>query len=440
MSPNNSGPNGPNEKSANSKAASKAAKPTTKGLAKVALARVGRDEMNLAEYTFASFRREVQKNSVTERKWIVPDPNYPDRDLEASWRVAGDPELGRPTATDVEVYLVLMEMTRESDWQQEVSFSTLQLLQKLGWSPNSKHYNMLRASFARLKAVSITARNCFWDNQGRLVKGQTGFSIIDNYHIDETVGRKTKEPSNQGQLALSWWKWNDVIYTSMRANYVKPIDLDFALSLRARPLALGLFRYLDKKRWSKGRPKPAFTIGIRKLCEQHLQLADTRHISTMKRTLQPAHDDLLSRGFLVSVDYEPLKDGSGERIIYRFSKAPAKTQPKPSFAGPDGGTFAPETQAQIAAREAAESAWRERVMQATFEFLQKDDIEDFERLHNDAVSDLGEMDSAMLARDPESAPVLRTIRENMWAMVEIEYPWMISDVEEKLKREGDTHG
>lgn len=399
------------------------------------ISRVGRDEMNLAEYAFASLRNEPQlDNVVSERKWMIRDPFYPDNEIEASWRVAGDPELGRPTATDVKVYLVLLEYTREQKWSQEVSFSTMELIQKLGWPVNSKHYNMLRASLRRLKAVNITARNCFWDNKGRVLKGETGFSIIDNYHVDENVGRK----GGTGQFKLSWIRWNEVIYDSMMADYVRPLDLDLAMSLD-RAVSMALFRYLDKKRYAgNGKTKPVFTVGLRKLCEQHLQLADTRYVSTMKRVLAPAHEELIKKGFLVSATYEEMTTQVGERIIYRFSGA--ATKPLPPKKAPEPQEEQPLSEEEEMERLRLEGEHRARLINALLARIVADDPEDYHRIHDEAVSDLGEIERAILERDPNSTAVARTIRENMLCIIEIEYAWMIPEVEEQLRESEGSDG
>lgn len=403
---------------------------------KVVISRVGRDEMNLAEYAFASLRNEPQLDSpVTERKWMIRDPHYPDREIEASWRVAGDPKLGRPTATDVKVYLALMEMTRDQKWSQDVSFSTKELVEKLGWPVNAKHYSMIRASLRRLKAVNITARNCFWDNQGRILKGETGFSILDNYHVDETMGRKgTNEQLSL--VNLSWIRWNTVIHTSMKADYVRPLDLDLAFSLE-RAVSMALFRYLDKKRYAgNGKKKPVFSVGLRKLCETHLQLSDTRYVSTMKRVLAPAHEELIAKGFLVSASYEEMTTQPGERVIYCFSKTVAKPALPKKAAPPQGEQ--PESVEDEIERIRRESEWRERLMGSVLSRIVADDPDDYKRLYDDSVSNLGEMSKERFAKNPNDAAVARTIREDMFCIIEIEYAWMIEEVAAQLREaEGD---
>jgi hypothetical protein len=200
--------------------------------------RATRDEMNLAEYPFAALSHNGPEK-VIENHW---DHSHPDtgRIVHATWRVAGDPKLGLPRPADECVYLVRMELTRAADMAQKVQFSRGDLLRRLGWPDNEQHYNRLKDAFTRLEMVGIVAENCFWDNRVRNYK-TVGFSLIDNFEIvPESKGRK-----KAGTAGLSYFKWNDVIHESMMANYVKCLNLDFALSLE-RPLARRIYRYLDK--------------------------------------------------------------------------------------------------------------------------------------------------------------------------------------------------
>jgi hypothetical protein len=272
--------------------------------------RSGRDEMNLVEYPFASLSLGASPGAVIENRWLTDHPSIKGKSVTASWRVAGDPELGLPTPLDEQVYLVLMEMTAERGWQQEVHFNQYEVLKRLGWSASKKYYAILRQCFQRLKAVNITAENCFYDLSTKSLK-TVGFSLIDQYEISvEGPGAK-----RQDTLPLSYWRWNDIIYASMRANYIRPLDLDFALSLD-RPLSLRLFRYLSKKRWTAKGPKLRYKESVHNLCTKHLGMTEAKFISAYKQRLAPAHAELIERGFLLGVEYEPGQEA--EVVVYVF--------------------------------------------------------------------------------------------------------------------------
>jgi len=296
-----------------------------KQLPQIEILRPGKDEMNLVEYPFAALRREDANGTVIKIEWENRHP-VSDRTVKALWRVAGDPVWGLPTASDERVYLVLMELSRETGFASPlVNFSCYDLLKRLAWSDNQKHYNLLRDTFERLKSVSIITRNAFWNHNHKSFVN-TGFSLIEYYEMQaERPGRKR---TGSGKVPNSYFKWNDVMFSSMQAGFLKTVDLDVALSLRSS-IAVRLYRYLDKKAYDG---RPTFEIELATLCERHLGMASNPYPSKLKERLKPAHDELLGRGFLASVEYEPMLSKKGEKVRYTFSHTRAAL-PSPDAAG-----------------------------------------------------------------------------------------------------------
>ncbi len=284
-----------------------------KPLPQIEILRPGKDEMNLVEYPFAALRREDESSGIIKIEWENRHP-VSDRTVKAMWRVAGDPVWGLPTASDERVYLVLMEISREASFSSPlVNFSCYDLLRRLAWPDNQKHYEMLRSTFERLKSVNIITRNAFWNHKHKSFVN-TGFSLIEFYEIlAEKPGRKK---ANSSEIPNSYFKWNDVMFTSMQAGFLKTVDLDLALSLRSS-IAVRLYRYLDKKAYD-GRPN--FEIELATLCERHLGMAPNPYPSKLKERLKPAHEELLGRGFLAGIEYEPMKSKKAEKVRYAFAR------------------------------------------------------------------------------------------------------------------------
>lgn len=282
--------------------------------------RVGKDEMNLVEHPFASLWKNESSDAVILQEWETTHP-ISGKKVKASWRVAGDPEHGLPTPTDERVYLVMMELSREQDFSQTVAFTRHDILKRLGWQDNDKHYAMLLDAFRRLKSVTISAENAFWDAERKSFR-DVGFSLIDNYDlVREKPGRKKcGEDGRPAYQPGSAFKWNDAIYRSVKNGFIRTLDLEFALSLKGS-ITLRLYRYLDKKSYAgtTGTRRREFEIELRLLCETHLGMAHTRYPSTLKSRLEGAHQELQSRGFLESVTFAPMKSRTGEKVIYRFS-------------------------------------------------------------------------------------------------------------------------
>ena len=283
------------------------------------IVRTGKDELNLIEHPFASMWDKEAPGAVIHHEWEARHP-VTGKTLRASWRVAGDPEMGLPKPSDERVYLVLLELTREANFQNQIIYFTrYDLVKRLGWSNKPQSYQMLNDAFKRLQSVKIQAENAFWEPRAKSFRN-VGFSIIDNYDIlNEKPGRKSKK-SEQSELPLSFFRWNDVMFQSFQAGYMRTLDLGLALSLKG-DIALRLYRYLDKKTHD-GRGH--FEIELETLCERHLGMRGARYPSKHKERLKGAHDELMARGVLAGVCYEPMKTKKAEKVCYSFpSKIPA---------------------------------------------------------------------------------------------------------------------
>ena len=102
----------------------------------------------------------------------------------------------------------------------------------------------------------------------------------------------------------------------------------FALEL---PTAKRLYRYLDYRRWRGPERQPAVTVPLKQLA-QELPI-DREAPSHIRRTLDPAHAQLIERGFLAAAEYEEtLMRGKKRPIIsvmYRFAE-PSLPPPPPA--------------------------------------------------------------------------------------------------------------
>ncbi len=275
--------------------------------------RAGKDELNLIEHPFASMWDKEAPGAVIYHEWETRHP-VTGKTVKASWRVAGDPDMGLPKPSDERVYLVLLELTRESRFQNQiVHFTRYDLIKRLGWSDKLQSYQMLNDAFKRLQSVKIQAENAFWEPRAKSFRN-VGFSIIDNFDIlNEKPGRKSKK-SLQTELPMSYFRWNDVMFSSFQAGYMRTLDLNLALSLKG-DIALRLYRYLDKKSYDGRRH---FEIELETLCERHLGMRAARYPSKHKERLKGAHDELIERGILLSVGYEPMKTKKAEKVCYVF--------------------------------------------------------------------------------------------------------------------------
>ncbi len=268
-----------------------------------------RDEMNLVEFPFTllSKRNENQK-TIEFSDWTTANGIATKRE----WVVTGSDKYGLPTANDEELYIALMKVSKDMDFQnRRVPIVRYQLAKLMGWGLDGKGYERIEQGLDRLSGVRIKAKNAFWDNEKKKYV-TVNFGIIDDYYLyDEKPGKKLNFA--QGELPISNFSWNEVLFNSFKAGNIKTVDAEFYFALRS-PITKRLYRFLDKKKYDG---KPRFEIGIRKLASL-LPLKDD-YPSHIKIALEKAHDELIEKGFLISVDYEKGKGGE-EKAVYRFPK------------------------------------------------------------------------------------------------------------------------
>ncbi len=279
----------------------------------------GRDEMNFAGNPIAL----LQAASKTGQNVIRREAR---RELEngrivnSVWEVSGHPELGLPGPSEDLLILVLLQLTREAAdpvtgiWPQTVHFSRYELMRRLKWSGNKKDYLLLRNCFARLQATKIQADYAFYDNRTKTLLDSVGFNIIDEFELaSEPMGLKNHHNLT---LPISNFKWSRRMHESFAAGNIRSLALDFTLSLDT-PTSKKLFRLLEVFRHWKTPALPEVYFDLFDL-QQRLGMISHKFPSKIKQVLKPAIEELISRGYLESVEYE--KTAQSEQATFRFQK------------------------------------------------------------------------------------------------------------------------
>ncbi len=275
--------------------------------------RLGRDEMNLAEFPFALLANRVP-DDVNTLKFEDTVEGKDGKLVRRTWTVTGGDHFGLPVAGDEQVYVALMEVTREQGFDQRtISITRYDMIKRLGWPDKGDSYKRLRAALDRLLSVTIKSEKAFWDKaKQRYV--DVGFHIIDDYALyDETPGRKGRK--SQDPLPLSFVSWNQVIFRSFQAGNIKQLDTAFYFSLQSN-LSRRLYRYLDKKRYDG---KGAYRIGLKKLAFEKLGMSRNYYPSHIKQELARANAELLEAGFLEDFAYERSSRGE-EQVVFHFTR------------------------------------------------------------------------------------------------------------------------
>ena len=268
----------------------------------------GRDEMNLAEFPFASLRRRGDsRKAIVYEGWVTSKDGSR---LQQKWTVRGDSLVGLPIEFDERVYVALMAITFQRGFEtRKVPFSIYQVMKIMGLRDSKRDYEHIENALDRLKGVTIKAEGAFWNNEKQeIVRTVMAFNIIDKYWLRY---RESDEKIKEEEGVPAYIVWSEDIWKSIKAGYIKSLDLDFYYSLN-NPIARRLYRLLDKRMWSKNE----YEFDVFDLSGK-LGMARYRKPADVMTKLKPALDELVSKGFLSSA--EPIRINGYTRI--RFVRA-----------------------------------------------------------------------------------------------------------------------
>jgi Replication initiator protein A len=256
---------------------------------------LGRDEMNLAEFPIALLADRVPKD---QKEAVYQDEIYDERSgLTLSRKLtiqAGT--RGLTTALDDEVILCLIQLTKQKNnfTNRKVEFSRHELVQLLGWSMGGASYQRIETSLDRWTSVYLKYENAWRDNRTKTWTSK-GFHIIETFELNDT-----RTSGEQLDLLPSYILWNEVIFESFQAGYLKPLDYDLCMGL-SNSTAKRMYRFLDKR----FHHKTDWTFDLKELAHEHIGLGRNYDgPAHLKRKMLPAIAELESINFL-----EPLPEG-----------------------------------------------------------------------------------------------------------------------------------
>jgi plasmid replication initiation protein len=265
----------------------------------------GKDEMNLAEFPFAVLTRSVPPGQKTIE--IVQEGRTASgKPLKQEWTVTGSDAFGLPTASDEEVYIALMKFLRDSGFRERtVRFRIADLLRIMNSSAGKRDYDRVGAALDRLTGVMIRSRNAFWDFEQKRHLTEA-FHLLESYKLN----------TGSGNRSYSEVTFSEFLFASIRAGYVKNLDIGFYFQLSS-PLAKRLYRLLDKHRYRGS----VYEVELHRFASK-LPLNDP-YLSQLKRRLNPVFEELIQQDYLRAATY---RVGSEGKIILRIEFALSQKQ------------------------------------------------------------------------------------------------------------------
>ncbi|MBV8314182.1 MAG: replication initiator protein A, partial [Planctomycetaceae bacterium] len=290
--------------------------------------RVGRDEMNLAEFPIALVAERVPPGCKT----LVFEGQH------GKLTVTGSDAYGLPTAPDSDVIVGLIQLTKlQNDFTcPTVLFSRYELLKLLGWEDKGRNYQRLDESLRRWVGVTLYYEGAWWDNSIKC-RVDESFHILERVSLFDQEVRRTLR-ARQQPLPLSSFTWNEVFFASCQANNLKRLDLGVYFGLKSA-VSKQLYRFLDKRFYLRG----DWTFDLRELAFEHVGLSRNYAIGEIKRKLNHALKELEEVGFLepmtAAARYSKTGRGAWTIRLVRKRTPPAEAKPaetKPPEPEPTG--------------------------------------------------------------------------------------------------------
>ncbi|MFC4425046.1 replication initiator protein A [Deinococcus navajonensis] len=219
---------------------------------------------------------------------------------------------GVPHGLDGDIATAIMDLYVESGCPDDGFLHTTayQILKRAGLDDSGRYYANLKQTLYRLRTATYSASEA-WRDHRRGNWTTVTFNYLQG--LEFTSGDEELSLSRSSALRI---RLADPIVRSIRSQYTKPMDIEFLTSLD-RPLTRALYRLLDARRYSPEDPRTprmSFSVNLIDWAEA-CKIIDQRS-NKIRATLQGAHDELIERQYLESVDYE----GRGKKqvITYRF--------------------------------------------------------------------------------------------------------------------------
>ncbi len=223
---------------------------------------------------------------------------------------------GVPHGLDNDVFSAIVDLFIEAGAPAsgELVVTAHAILKRAGIDPNGRSYANLHQSLHRLRTAIYTAKEAWRDHDKRQ------WTSVTFAHLEQ-LGY-SGEHENVGRGTVIRLELARQIVKSIRAKFLKPLDMGL-LSRIERPLARALYRLLDARRYDPTQPDlPAVTLDVNLVDwarECKLNFTEAKRI---RRALDPAHEELIANGYLVSAEYSGR--GAAQMIGYVFGDGPSR--------------------------------------------------------------------------------------------------------------------
>ena len=174
----------------------------------------------------------------------------------------------------------------------------------------SKYYARLATSLRRWKGLTIFSDRAFYDHAHKSWVNRD-FGIFDTLYI------YNRESAESGKIkSTSRFTWNEVIFSSFQAGYLKRLDWNLYTSLESG-VSKRLYRLLDKRFYHS----QSFELDLRELAVNRIGLSSNQNVAQWKRSLAKGILELEQKWDLriLPIEKRFIKQGRGNWAV-RFDR------------------------------------------------------------------------------------------------------------------------
>ncbi|MDB6135073.1 MAG: Replication initiator protein [Verrucomicrobiales bacterium] len=248
----------------------------------------GRDELNLAEFPLSLLSKRPDQDAKVlvfeDQIWDSQSRSMVTRKVT----ISGSADCGLPNASDEEVLLALIQITKlQSFRNKKVHFSRYQLLQILGWEDNGYYYNRIVSALNTWLGVNVKWHNAWRDYSKKTSWGDKGIVLIQAFEL------KKRERSD----SASYITWADHLFESFQAGNLKGLDFGLYRALRDS-IAKRMFRFLDKRFYNR----EMLSFDLATFAYEKIGMKRTYGLNNVKQKFKSAIEELVAVGFLKPMD------------------------------------------------------------------------------------------------------------------------------------------
>lgn len=178
------------------------------------------------------------------------------------------------------------------------AFSLVTHPSSVATSESDLNQSRIEQSLKRWLGVTLYYDKAWWSKEEKCWVDES-FHILDQVTIfdRERIARRMKALAGDSNAGLSSFVWNDVVFNSFRAGYIKQLDFELYKNLKSR-IAKRMYRFLDKRFYHAARQE----FELSDFAFEKIGLSRKYHTGEIKRLLLPAIAELEEVRFITHVE------------------------------------------------------------------------------------------------------------------------------------------